>query len=102
MKTVSIAALRALMTLMTPLAGAAQAAPPSAAQKAEFYKVCVGISQNVALCTCKADAALRLIDADFMAVVIASMAGRPVEARYYDAYNTYIARSTEACGMGGM
>jgi hypothetical protein len=84
------------------LAGTAQAAPPSAAQKAEFYKVCVGISQNAPLCTCKADAAMTLIDADFMAVVIASMQGRPVEARYYDAYNTYIARSTQACGMGGM
>jgi len=83
------------------LAGAALAAPPNGEQKTEFYDICVSVSQNVALCTCKADAAMTLIDADFMAVVIASMKGRPVENRYYDAYNTYIARSTQACGMGG-
>jgi len=88
--------------LLAFVAGAAQAAPPGAGQKAEFYKVCVSISQNVPLCTCKADAAMKLIDADFMAVVIASMKGTPVESRYYDAYNDYIARSTQACGMGGV
>lgn len=81
-------------------AGAAQAAPPSADQKAEFHRICVGISQNEALCTCKADAAMSLIDTEFMAVVIASMRGTPVESRYYEAYNDYIARSTQACGMG--
>ena len=80
--------------------GPALASPPSAAQKDEFTKVCVGISQNVALCTCKADAAMRLIDSDFMAVVIASMKGKDVPADLYDTYNDYIARSTEACGMG--
>jgi hypothetical protein len=35
-----------------------------------------------------------------MAVVIASMKGKDVPANLYDAYSDYIARSTQACGMG--
>lgn len=76
------------------------AAPPTAAQEAEFYKTCFKISENETLCKCKVEAARKLIDSDFMAIVIASMEGKPVEDQYYDAYNNYIARSTEACGMG--
>ena len=52
------------------------------------------------LCTCKADAAMSLVDTEFMAVIIASMKGKDVPADLYDTYNDYIARSTEACGMG--
>ena len=81
----------------------AYAAPPSAEQKAEFLKTCLQVAPAAGeLCTCKADAAMTLIDSDFMAIVIASMKGKPVEEQYYDTYNDYIARSTEACGMGGM
>ena len=54
---------------------AVMAAPPTGAQKDEFYAVCVGISQNAELCRCKADAAMTLIDERFMGVVIASMKG---------------------------
>ncbi len=43
---------------------------------------------------------MTLIDTEFMAVVIASMKGGDVPDTYYDTYNDYIARSTEACGMG--
>ena len=44
--------------------------------------------------------AMTLIDSTFMAVVISSMKGKDVPDEYYDAYNDYIARSTQACGMG--
>lgn len=77
--------------------GAALAVPPSAEQKAEFYKTCFGISQNQTLCTCKADAAMTLIDTDFMSIVIASMKGKPLDAKYYVAYNEYVGRSNQVC-----
>jgi hypothetical protein len=77
--------------------------PPTTEQKAEFLQTCLKVAPAAGeLCRCKADAAMTLIDTDFMAIVIASMKGKDVEEKYYDAYNDYIARSTEACGMGGM
>jgi hypothetical protein len=83
------------------LAAPAYAAPPTAEQKADFLKTCLKVAPEAGeLCTCKADAAMTLIDTEFMAVVIASMKGKDVPDAYYDAYNDYIARSTEACGMG--
>ena len=75
----------------------ALAAPPTAEQKDEFYRVCVGISQNTELCACKADAAMTLIDERFMGVVIASMKGGSPAAADYDTYNTYVARSNQVC-----
>lgn len=78
------------------LSGAAQAAP-SAAQKAEFYKVCMGIASDDALCSCKADAAMTLIDEEFMAIVISSMKGKAPPADKYQAYNTYVAKSNQIC-----
>ena len=81
----------------------AKGTPPTAEQKADFLATCLKVAPQAGeLCRCKADAAMSLIDTNFMAVVIASMKGKPVESQYYDAYNDYIARSTEACGMGGM
>ena len=76
---------------------AAQAAP-SEEQKAEFYAVCMGIAQDQTLCACKADAAMTLIDADFMAMVIDAMKGtrNPAEGEY-SAYNTYVAKSNQIC-----
>ena len=75
--------------------------PPTAEQKAEFLATCLKVAPAAGeLCRCKADAAMSLIDTDFMAIVIASMKGKPVEAQYYTTYNDYIARSTQACGMG--
>jgi hypothetical protein len=76
-------------------------AAPTAAQKAEFYAVCVGISDNVELCTCKADAAMTLIDERMMGFVIAGMkggtAGEPEDVARARA--RYIQDSNRACGL---
>ena len=90
---------RVLVALMALglMAGGAMAAAPSAEQKADFYATCYGISQDEALCTCKADAAMTLIDADFMAMVIASMKGKSPPADSYSAYNAYVAKSNQIC-----
>lgn len=79
------------------LTGGAMAAAPSAEQKADFYKTCMGIASDEALCSCKADAAMTLIDADFMAMVIASMKGKSPPAGEYAAYNVYVAKSNQVC-----
>ena len=74
--------------------------PPTATQVAEFYKVCMGIADNETLCSCKADAAPKLIDTDFMAIVIASMKGKTLETKYSVPYDTYVARSNQICKPG--
>jgi hypothetical protein len=76
---------------------AAALAAPTGAQKAEFHAVCLGISGDDALCTCKADAAMTLIDERFMGVVIGSMKGGSPAASDYEAYNSYVARSNQIC-----
>jgi hypothetical protein len=93
------ALMRVFASLITAalLAGPAFAAPPTAAQKDDFYKTCVGISQDTALCRCKADAAMTLIDERFMGVVIASMKGGSPKSSDYSAYNTYVAKSNQIC-----
>lgn len=89
----------ALALLALPALGfaSALAAVPTAAQKQEFYRTCLAISGNETLCTCKADAAMSLIDQRFMGVVIASMQGGSPASADYDAYNTYVARSNQVC-----
>ncbi|WP_374627693.1 hypothetical protein [Devosia sp.] len=84
----------AMLALCT---GAALAAPPSAEQKADFYKTCMGIAQDATLCGCKADAAMDLIDGEFMAIVISSMKGKSPPSDQYAAYNTYVAKSNQIC-----
>jgi hypothetical protein len=91
MKRLSI--LAALAMLTTP----AFAAAPTAAQKDEFYRVCMGIAQNDTLCGCKAEAAMSLIDERFMGVVIASMKGAAPADSDFVAYNTYVAKSNQVC-----
>jgi len=72
--------------------------PPNDAQLKAFYAACIHVApQATVLCKCKEEAAPKLIDAAFMDVVIASIKGKPLEAKYYDAYNNYIARSNQAC-----
>lgn len=78
--------------------GAAFAGAPTAAQKAEFKSVCVGISGDESLCTCKADAAMKLIDERMMTYVIAGMKGAgnaPDDVQKQ--WNDYVARSNQIC-----
>ena len=72
-------------------------AAPTAAQKDEFYATCMGIAQDQALCSCKAEAAMTLIDERFMDIVIASMKGRPTAPEDAVPYNTYVAKSNQIC-----
>jgi hypothetical protein len=90
---------RLILALPILLAGALPvfAAAPTAAQKDEFYKVCMGIAQDAKLCGCKADAAMTLIDERFMGVVISSMKGGSPASTDFDAYNTYVAKSNQVC-----
>lgn len=93
MKRVLIVA--AALTFTAP----AQAEAPTPAQKADFLATCLKVAPVAGeLCRCKADAAMTLIK--FMAIVIGSMKGKDVPDASYDAYADYIARSTQACGMG--
>ncbi len=96
MKTHVMAGLAALCMLTVP----AYAAAPSAEQRADFYKTCMGIASDDALCSCKADAALKLVDSDFMAMVIASMKGKAPPAEQNVPYNDYIAKSNQICKPG--
>jgi hypothetical protein len=82
------------------LANPAAAAAPDAGQKEAFYSACMKTAQNQPLCTCKADAAVTLVDSAFMDVIIASMSGKTLDPKYNVAYNNYIVESTRACGMG--
>ena len=72
-------------------------AAPTAAQKDEFYATCMGIAQDQTLCSCKAEAAMTLIDERFMDIVIASMKGRPTAPEDAVPYNTYVAKSNQIC-----
>jgi hypothetical protein len=90
----------AALAALGMLTGTAMAATPSAEQRDDFYGTCMAISQNEPLCSCKADAALTLVDAEFMAVIIAAMKGKTPPDEYAVPYNDYIAESTRACGMG--
>jgi len=72
--------------------------PPSDAQLKAFYAACIHVApEATVLCECKEEAAPKLIDADFMDIVIASIKGKPLAAKYYDTYNNYIARSNQIC-----
>jgi hypothetical protein len=95
--------MKKLLIVLAALAftGPAYAAPPTAEQKDAFYSQCFKTSGDKALCTCKADAAMKLLDSEFMAVVLAAMReNATLDDQYADAYDEYIARSIEACGMG--
>ena len=96
MKTILLA-LAALAIATAPTL--AKGTPPTAEQKQQFYDACT-VYGTPDLCQCKADAAMTLIDTTFMAVVIAAMRGTDPPPDLNDTYSDYIARSTEACGMG--
>ena len=91
--------MRAALVIMmgVALTAPAFAAAPTPAQKTEFYQVCMGIASDDTLCSCKADAAMTLIDERFMGVVIASMKGGSPAEGDYAAYNAYVAKSNQVC-----
>ncbi len=82
------------------LTGAAHAASVTDAQKAQFFKACTGNGGDRTLCTCKMEAAGKIVDEAFMTVILSSMAGKSLDPKYNVAYNDYIVESTRACGMG--
>jgi len=90
------ATLLALALVTTP----ALAGPPTEAQKAQFYKTCMGIAQDDTLCSCKRDATTRLIDEQFMEIVVAAMQGKTPPDSAAVPYNDYIARSNQICKPG--
>jgi hypothetical protein len=92
--------LGAVLTGLALMMGTAMAAAPTAEQKESFHRICVKTSQNEPLCTCKAEAAVKLVDSEFMDVIIGSMSGKTLDPKYNVAYNDYIVESTRACGMG--
>ena len=89
-------AIPALLLLATPAMAA-----PTAAQKDEFYAVCMSIAQDATLCGCKADAAMTLIDERMMGYIISGMkggaAGEPDDVA--GARRRYIQESNRACGL---
>ena len=90
--------LAALSLLPSAAMAKSIANPPTAAQLDAFYAACIHVAPDASvLCKCKEAAAPKIIDTDFMGVVIASIKGKPLEAKYYDAYNNYIARSNQIC-----
>ena len=98
--------MRKLLTVAAALALCATGAfaakpianPPTQAQLDAFYTACITVAPKATvLCKCKETAAPKLIDTTFMDIVIASMKGKPLDAKYYDAYNNYIAGSNKVC-----
>jgi len=92
--------IAASLLVLGLLAAPALAAPITDGQKAEFYKTCMGIAQNDTLCRCKADAAPRLVDGPFFAMVVAAMRGKAPPTSQNVAYNAYIAKSNAICNPG--
>ena len=83
--------------LIFALAATPAIAAPTAEQKAEFYKTCMGIAQDDPLFSWKSDGAMKLIDVRFMGVVISGMQGKAPAEADYSAYNTYVAKSNQIC-----
>ena len=92
----AVAAVVALAALPNSVA----AAPPTAEQKNTFQRVCMSIASNEPLCSCKADAAMELIDGEFMALVIAAMKGETYPADEQGRYDEYIRQSNAICIPG--
>ena len=80
-------------------AGAALAAPPTAEQKARFLKACEKYGSTT-VCTCKAEQAMKLVDTQFMEVIIDSINGKPTPVNDTLKYGTYISKSNAVCAPG--
>jgi hypothetical protein len=101
MKSILLVLAALTLTMGDAMAKAAThtiANPPTSEQLDAFYAACIHVApEATVLCKCKKEAAPKLIDTAFMDVVIASIKGKPLEAKYYDAYNEYIGRSNQIC-----
>jgi hypothetical protein len=82
------------------LTGTVAAASPSVEQKNTFHRVCMSIAANEPLCSCKADAAVKLIDSEFMDLVISAMQGKTYPADKQGRYDEYIRQSNAICIPG--
>jgi hypothetical protein len=82
------------------LTASVAAAPPTPEQKNSFERVCMSIASNEPLCSCKADAAVELIDSEFMDLVIAAMKGETYPADEQGRYDEYIRQSNAICIPG--
>ncbi len=82
------------------LATGVAAAPPTAEQKNSFQRVCMSIASNEPLCSCKAEAAVKLIDGEFMDLVISAMKGETYPADEQGRYDEYIRQSNAICIPG--
>ena len=97
MKSILLSLLLLTPVMLTSPAFA-KGTPPTAEQQAAFLKQCLKVAPEAqTLCTCKADAAMTLVDSEFMNVIIASMSGKPLDAKNFVPYNDYIARSNKVC-----
>ncbi len=88
----------ALALTLTP---ALAATPPTAEQKAAFLSQCLKNSDgNTTLCTCKAEQAMKLIDTDFMKIVLATMKGGTLPVDQSKPYAVYVSKSNAVCAPG--
>lgn len=82
-------------------APALAAAPPTEAQLGEFSKLCLKNSGgNGSLCKCKVEQAKKLLDGEFMAVVLTTMEGKSLTEAQNKPYGIYISRSNQVCAPG--
>ena len=87
--------------LALTLSPAVAATPPTAEQKAEFLSQCLKNSDgNTTLCTCKAEQAMKLIDTDFMKIVLATMKGGALPLNQSKSYGIYVSKSNAVCAPG--
>ena len=80
-------------------AQAVMAAPPTAEQKARFLKACEKYGSTT-VCTCKAEQAMKLVDSDFMEVIIDSINGKATPVNDTLKYGIYISKSNAVCAPG--
>ena len=105
MKTILMAAMA--LVLMGDVAFGAAATPltggpkVTAAQKAEFSKLCLKNSgDNTTLCTCKEKLLDKLVDEAFMTLVLATMNGKTLPVEDSKNYAVYISQSNKVCAPG--
>ncbi|MBI4921762.1 MAG: hypothetical protein HY834_08430 [Devosia nanyangense] len=90
-----------ILTALMLTTGAALAAPPTDAQTAQFYAQCMTNSgDNASLCACKRDLLPKLVDEEFMAVVLSAMEGKSLTEAQNKPYGIYISKSNQVCAPG--